>query len=297
VKQNKKKKEIITSIPGVKKTALSLSAEFAALFTDTAIYLFETSTGCFLWQGQLDKTSYKYSVAGQVGEKELKFQSPAAGGLGKFKDTPKFSAVGLSDEYVVVSFSGRTLFFITKGTRAGDLVMYDPHDGMVDKFVFSQPNNISDGATASAREGGQLVLGLMRKGSKTAQARIYNTRLFPLLNPENRNLPVSNNGVCKVSPGMFSEVSLQYEHFPKGATFSASGTMLAIHSNANSKGTSTLWLLCQSEGKQWELSVKQEIEVLSADVRARATGTHIGITGLALYFPRAPIPRHSYDGI
>ena len=246
-------------------------------------------------------------MAGQVGEKELKLQSPAAGGLGKFKDTPKFGAVGLSDEYVVVSFQGRcqgrTLFFITKGVRAGDLVMYDPHDGMVDKFVFSQPKNISDGATTS--EGGQLVLGLMRKGSKTAQARIYNTCLFPLLNPENpfkeKHPPVSNKGVCKVSPGMFSEVALQYENFPKGATFSASGTMLAIHSNANSKGTSTLWLLCQSEGKQWELSVKQEIEVLSSDVRARGAGTHIGITGLALYFPRprSPVPRPllSYDGI
>ena len=277
VKANKKKSQAViqTPVPGVKRTSISPSAKFAALFTDTAIYVFETSTGSLLWHGELDKGSYKYTLASILEERELKFSTPSVG-LPKFKDTPKFTAVAISDEFVVVSTQGKTLFFATAGMGRGELVMYDFHDATVDKFVFAASESNDSGRIPGT------LLGLMRKGAKIAQARIYNTALFPRLSSEKHSQNLVN-----ISPQMFTDVPLHYENFPKGAVFSSSGRLLAIHSNANAKGTSTLWILGQCQQK-WKLSAKREIQVLSPDSKTRATGIHIGITGLSLYVPNAP---------
>lgn len=277
----KKKQQLKwTSIPGVNKTALSPSGKLAALFTDNAIYVFETSTQRLVWQGQVEKTSYKYTLADGQATKEVKFKTPASGGLANFKETPSFTAVGMTDNYLVVSTQGKTLIFATTGQRSGELVMYDAHEAIVDKFIFSPDN-------------GHRLLGLMRKGgSKTAQARIYNVALFPPLHSE-KAMSLVGKGVSKMSSEMFSEVPLPYETtLPRGAAFSSSGNLLAIYSNANANGMSTLWILQNYSMPQdsWTKAVQQEIRVLSADAKNRGTGTHIGITGLALYVPPTTSP-------
>src|SRR5204863_7904304 len=121
------------------------------------------------------------------------------------------------------------------------------HNANVDKLTFHAD--------------GMLLLGLMRKGAKTAKARIYQTPTFSAGNPISEN-------VVRLSQDVPCEVSWAYETMPKGAAFSQSGELIALYSSTNAKGKAEIWILRKCiEG--WRLCAQKEIRVLSADASVK----------------------------
>jgi WD40 repeat protein len=236
----------------ITRTAISPSGRFAVLATDTSIRVFDSETGSLLWRGELEKTRYKYALGHNL---NLISQTT---GLAKFKDRPKFTAVAISDEYVVLSVQGKTLFLAVTGRRSGQIVLSNDHIAFVDKLVF----HADDG----------ILLSLMRSGM-TTKARIYDTGIFTFVE--------ATQNVAKVREDTPYEVNWKYKNVPRGAAFASNGKMIAVFSNTDAKGKAELWILRRCiEG--WKQCGHQEVQVLSADPKTKGSGLN-GITGLALY--------------